>query len=53
MRSFARRIASYIGWAPAPGGVMWSIPAMPEKPAASAAWAVATSRSNESRICGR
>jgi hypothetical protein len=46
-------IASYIGWASAFGGVMWSMPAMPAKPAASAPLAAAIRRSKESRICGR
>src|SRR5258708_1321750 len=43
-------IASYIGWSSAMGGARWSMPVIPTKPAASAAWARATSWSNDIRI---
>ena len=46
-------IASYIECCSAPGGARWSMPAIPVKPADSAARAEATRRSNDIRICGR
>ena len=46
-------IGSNMAWLSASGGARWSMPAMPWKPAASAAWARSTIWSMVRRIWGR